>query len=54
MPDGHLFSAYDMNRCIGDFLTNDVKGEQIGYKLRPYFGGNQTAPHDIIIKMDEL
>lgn len=23
----------------------------IGYKLGPYFGGNQTAPHDIIIKM---
>lgn len=25
-----------------------------GYLLRPYFGGNQKAPHDIEIKMKEL
>ena len=26
----------------------------LGYLLRPYFGGNQKAPHDIEIKMIEL
>ena len=26
----------------------------IGYKLYPYFGGNETAPHDIHIRIKEL
>jgi hypothetical protein len=31
--------------------TVDVKTSAISYLLRPYFGGNQKAPHDITIKM---
>jgi hypothetical protein len=26
----------------------------IGYQLYPYFGGDETAPHDIKIKIKEL
>lgn len=29
----------------------DVKPSAVSYLLRPYFGGNQKAPHDITIKM---
>lgn len=30
-------------------LEIDVEPQELGYLLRPYFGGNQTAPHDIEI-----
>ncbi|MDX2306361.1 MAG: hypothetical protein NW226_26365 [Microscillaceae bacterium] len=29
-------------------------GNGLGYKLYPYFGGDETAPHDIIIKIRDL
>lgn len=29
----------------------DVDPQSVGYLLRPYFGGNQKAPHDINIKI---
>jgi hypothetical protein len=29
----------------------DLRGSDIGYLLRPYFGGNTKAPHDIWITM---
>lgn len=28
--------------------------DAIGYYLYPYFGGNQTAPHDVTINVDEV
>ena len=44
------------------FLLNDKKvtlprgctGESNGYQLYPYFGGDETAPHDIKITIREL
>jgi hypothetical protein len=44
------------------FLLNDKKvtlpractGEANGYQLYPYFGGDETAPHDIKINIREL
>ena len=39
----------------GDKLVKKVISKSIkfkyGYKLWPYFGGNESAPHDIIIEM---
>lgn len=29
-----------------------VKGKKVGYLLRPYFGGNKKAPHDIEINIE--
>lgn len=29
-----------------------VKAKKVGYLLRPYFGGNKKAPHDIEIKIE--
>ena len=38
----------------GIACTVPVPGARYGYHLRPYFGGNQVAPHDITIMMDKL
>lgn len=35
------------NQSFG--VSIDVPGQPIGYLLRPYFGGNKKAPHDITI-----
>ena len=32
----------------------DVPSQQVGFLLRPYFGGNMTAPHDITINLDPI
>jgi len=34
-------------------VTLDNKCD-VGYLLRPYFGGNQKAPHDMVIVMEKL
>lgn len=52
MEVGHILDVYDNAKKIGNFVIGDVPGRSIGYLLRPYFGGNQTAPHDIEIKID--
>ena len=36
-------------RTKNSYFSVPVNGESIGYLLRPYFGGNQKAPHDIKI-----
>ncbi len=32
----------------------EVRPSGIGYLLRPYFGGNNTAPHDMTIEMSKI
>jgi hypothetical protein len=46
----HILSILDSNATV--FV--DVPSKDISYLLRPYFGGNQTAPHDMRIVIDEL
>lgn len=29
------------------------KSEMSGFKLKPYFGGNEVAPHDVLIKIED-
>jgi len=38
----------------GRRYTVDTEPQKIGYLLQPYFGGNKTAPHDIIIDMQKI
>jgi hypothetical protein len=38
----------------GIYQTVPLQRQGTGYLLRPYFGGNQAAPHDIEIKMTAL
>lgn len=52
MEIGHTLTIYDNTKTIGSFVIGDVLGRSFGYLLRPYFGGNQKAPHDIEIKID--
>lgn len=51
--NGHILSVYDGSVQIGHYVISDVKGG-MGYLLRPYFGGNQKAPHDMDIEIDWL
>jgi len=49
-----LFSINDVS--VEEIHITDVRIDKsskfkIGYKLWPYFGGNNTAPHDILIDM---
>jgi hypothetical protein len=39
---------------LGEVFLLEPVGRDIGYMLRPYFGGNQKAPHDICIRMKRL
>ena len=56
LPDGHLLTVLDDDDkyVAGDVLINRLKGKNMGYALHPYFGGNQTAPHDIQIEMKKV
>lgn len=49
---GHTLDVYDNTKKIGNFVVSDVGGRSIGYLLRPYFGGNQKAPHDMKIEIE--
>lgn len=42
-------SNYHIIRTKNSLFSVPVGGECIGYLLRPYFGGNEAAPHDIRI-----
>jgi hypothetical protein len=39
---------------IGSHIANKAETCGWGYYLYPYFGGNNTAPHDMIILMKEI
>lgn len=56
LVDGHLLTILDddMKYVAGDLVINRLKGKNMGYALHPYFGGNQTAPHDIQIEMKKV
>ena len=49
--DHYIFSA---NNVIVEMSRSSKTSKAEGYKLYPYFGGNETAPHDINIWIREL
>jgi len=38
----------------GRVYNVSVNSTQVAYLLRPYFGGNRKAPHDILIDFQKL
>lgn len=54
MEEGHFLVVYNDNMKLGEVFLTEPVGRDIGYLLRPYFGGNQKAPHDICIRMEKL
>lgn len=40
--------------AAGRIYHVDVNATKIAYLLRPYFGGNRTAPHTMIIDLERL
>lgn len=46
--DEHTIDVSGRRYCV------DVNTSKIAYLLRPYFGGNKTAPHDIIIDIQTV
>jgi hypothetical protein len=51
MPHQYLFS---LNGSLDSMKRESLSVEAIGYKLFPYFGGDEMAPHDINIWIKEL
>jgi len=49
--DKYIFSV---NSSIIEMPRNSATAKGEGYKLYPYFGGDETAPHDISIIIKEL
>jgi len=45
----HIINVQGMTPAIVS-----IPPQPVGYLLRPYFGGNQTAPHDMTIHMERL
>ena len=48
--NSYIFSVNEVNKTIPRLSTT---GKAKGYKLFPYFGGDETAPHDIRIWIKE-
>ena len=44
----HIIDVSGRKYCV------DVAGRSVGYLLRPYFGGNKTSPHTMIIDMQKI
>ncbi len=51
---GHGFYTFTLNTITDTLLRKSITLEAAGYKLYPYFGGDETAPHDIKIWIEEL
>lgn len=46
---GYLFKVNELETQV---ITSSTCSETANYMLWPYFGGDETAPHDISIKVD--
>lgn len=54
LSDCYVFLATDSDNQVKRKLINKTKSRnKWGYKLWPYFGGNQKAPHDMNIYLEE-
>ena len=49
---GHYI--FSLNNIADTLLRSGTTGKGSGYKLYPYFGGDETAPHDINILIKEI
>lgn len=49
-PNNYVFS---LNNKIDSLPRKSATAQAIGYKLYPYFGGDETAPHEINIWINE-
>ncbi len=45
---------FEINRSVAQLPRHCSGGRMTRYKLFPYFGGDETAPHDIRIAINEL
>lgn len=44
----HIIDVAGRKYCV------DIAGRSVGYLLRPYFGGNKTSPHTMIIDLQKI
>lgn len=54
MEEGHFLVVYNNHMKLGEVILDKPIGRDFGYRLKPFFGGNQKAPHDIWIRMKKL
>jgi len=45
---------FSLNKSTDTLQRSSTTKAGVGYKLFPFFGGNESAPHDITIKIKEL
>lgn len=50
LPEQYQFTVND----VSIFMDRSCSGPASGYVLYPYFGGDETAPHDITISIEAL
>lgn len=48
------FYVFTLNDALDSMERKSTTAEAVGYKLYPYFGGDETAPHDIHILIKDL
>ena len=46
--------VFSLSKISDTLHRSSTTSSGVGYKLFPYFGGNEVAPHDIHIKIKEL
>ncbi len=51
LPNNYIFSVDGRETSM---LRTSPSPTGVGYKLFPYFGGKETAPHDVVILVKEL
>ena len=51
---GQGIYVFTLNDKADTLLRKSITSQAVGYKLYPYFGGDETAPHDITIWIEEL
>lgn len=51
LPDKYIFELEGKKDTMTRGCTDNAA---IGYKLLPYFGGNEPAPHDVRVKIREM
>lgn len=51
LPDKYIFELEGKKDTMARGCPDNVA---IGYKLLPYFGGNEPAPHDVRVKIREM
>jgi hypothetical protein len=52
--DKYMFTITRGSKLVGANIIKHEKLPSLGYYLNPYFGGDETAPHDMVIELCKM